>query len=155
MAYPLSASVVQTAYATLTNDLTQLKARCLAVQTQTAGGASAPMFVALNAATAAITYQADFATISTNSALVAQLVPYIQAQLAGATALQVQQEYITLNTLAGNLLTAFATDYPHDAQNRLLDRTFSLSTGPVWLTFTAAQAPNFMPAVTALINELT
>ena len=155
MAYPLSASVVQTAYQTLTNDLTTLKNRCLTVQTQTNGGASAPMFVAIDAAVAAIAYRTDFALISANSALVSQLVPYIQAQLAGATALQVQQEYITLNTLCGDLLNAFATDYPHDGSNRLLDRTFSLATGVVWLTFTAAQALNFMPAVTALLNELT
>lgn len=155
MAYPLSASVVQTAYDTLTNDLKQLKARCQAVADQTNGGAAAPMYVAKNAADAAIAYRTDFTLIAANSALVAQLVPYIQAQLAGATALQVQQEYVTLNTLAGNLLTAFAAEYPHDGSNRLLDRTYSLTTGETWLTFTASQATNFMSAVSALLAELT
>jgi len=151
MAYPLSASVVEQAYSTLTNDLKQLKATCEQIQTATAGAAAAPVWMALNAANACIAYRTDFAIIAANSALVAQLVPYVQNQLAGATALSVQTEFSNLNTLAGNLLTAFATDYPHDAQARLLDRTYSLTTGLTWLTFTAAQAPNFMPTVTALL----
>jgi len=113
------------------------------------------MYFALNVANACIAYRTDYALIAANAALVAQLVPYIQAQLAGASALTVQQEFTTINTLAGNLLTALASDYPHDAQNRLLDRTYSLTTGETWLTFTAAQAPNFVPAVTALLAELT
>jgi hypothetical protein len=155
MAYPLSAPVVEQAYTTITNDLQQLKAACQAVVTGTAAGASAPVFTALNAAQAAVAYRTDFAIISGNASLVAQLVPYVQAQVAGATALSVQTEYTTLNTLAGNLLNAFALDYPHDASARLLDRTFSLTTGITWLNFTAAQAPNFMPTVTALVNQLT
>jgi hypothetical protein len=155
MAYPLSAPVVEQAYTTITNDLQQLKAACQAVVTGTAAGASAQVYLALNAAQAAIAYRTDFAIIAANSALVAQLVPYVQAQSAGASALAVQTEYTTLNTLAGNLLNAFALDYPHDASARLLDRTFSLTTGITWLNFTAAQAPNFMPTVTALVNQLT
>jgi hypothetical protein len=155
MAYPLSASVVQTTYDKLDNDLKQLAARCQAVVNATAGGASAFVYTALNVATAAIAYRTDFAQTAANSALVAQLIPFVQAQKAGATALQVQNEYVALNTLAGNLLTAFAADYPHDAQGRLLDRTFNSTTGEVWLTFTAAQAPNFMPAVTALLAEFS
>jgi len=151
MAYPISASVVEQAYTTLTNDLKQLQAACQAVQTATNGGASAPVWYALNAANACIAYRTDFAIIAANSPLVAQLVPYVQNQLAGATALSVQTEYTNLNTLAGNMLTAFATDYPHDGSNRLLDRTYSLTTGLTWLNFTAAQAPNFMPTVTALL----
>jgi hypothetical protein len=146
--------VVELAYNTITSDLKQLKATCQAIVTATNGGASAPVYLALNAAQAAIAYRTDFAIIAADSALVAQLVPYIQAQLAGASALAVQTEFTTLNTLAGNLLNAFATDYPHDAQARLLDRTFSLTTGITWLTFTAAQAPNFMPTVTALVNQM-
>ncbi len=155
MAYPLSASVVKKAYDTLTNDLDQLKTRCQAVQTATAGGASAFLYLAHNVATAAIAFVTDFAVTKANQALVNQLVPYIQTQVAGASALDVKTEYMALNTLAGNLVTAFMTDYPRDPQGRLLDRTFDEATGDVWLKFTAAQAPNFMPALTALLNELT
>jgi len=155
VAYPLSASVVELAYKTINDDLKQLKTRCQAVVAATNAGAAAPMHVALNAANAAIAYRTDFAIIAADSALVAQLVPYVQSQVAGASALAVQTEYTTLNTLSGNLLTAFAADYPHDGSNRLLDRTYNLTTGETWLTFTAAQATNFMPAVTALVNQMT
>lgn len=151
MAYPISASVVELAYKTINDDLTQLRAACVAVQTATAGAASAPMWYALNVANACIAYRTDFAIIAANSALVAQLVPYIQSQVAGASALSVQTEFTTLNTLAGTLLTAFAADYPHNASNILLDRTYSLTTGQTWLNFTAAQAPTFMTTVTNML----
>ena len=155
MAYPLSASVVQTAYNTITNDLAQLKASCVAVQSATASGAAAPAYLLLNLAQACIAYRTDFATIAANTNLTNQLVPYVQAQLAGATALSVTTEFTTLNTLAGNLLNAAAADYPHDGSGRLLDRTFSLVTGIVWVTLTAAQMPTAMPALLALLAELT
>lgn len=151
MAYPLSAPVVQKAYDTIKADLDQLKNSCQAVQTAVAGGASAEAWYALNAAQAAVAYRTDFAIITANPALVAQLKTYVQQQVAGATGLAVDTEYGNINTLANNLLNAAASDYPHDAQGRLLDRKFNLTTGVTWLTFTAAQAPNFMPAVTALL----
>lgn len=155
MAYPLSASVVQQAYTTITNDLQQLKASCQALQAATASSQAAPAYLLLNLAQACISYRTDFATIAGDTNLTNQLVPYIQAQLAGATALSVTSEFVTLNTLAGNLLNAAAADYPHDGSGRLLDRTFSLVTGIAWVTLTAAQMPTTMPAVTALLAELT
>jgi hypothetical protein len=151
MTYPLTTPVVQIAYEKLDNDLAQIYTRCQAVVNATAGGAAAALNLAVNVAQACIAYRSDFATVSANAALVAQLIPYFQQQKAGAGSLAVQTELINLNTLAGNLLNAFALDYPHNGSNVLLDRTFNLTTGEVWLTFTAAQGPNFMPAVTALL----
>ena len=114
-------------------------------------GASAEAWYALNVAQAAVSYRTDYAIIVANPALVQQLKAFVQQQVAGATGLAVDTEYANINTLANNLLNAAATDYPHDAQGRLLDRKFNLTTGVTWITFTAAQAPNFMPAVTALL----
>lgn len=155
MPYPLSAAVVKKAYDTLSNDITQLKTTCLAVQAATAGGVAAPLWTALRAAQAAISYRTDFTLIASNVPLRQQLVPYVQTQVAGASALDVTTEYTTLNTLCMNLLNALAQDYPHNGQNVLLDRTFNFTTGEVWLNFTANQAPNFMPAVAALLDAIT
>lgn len=155
MTYPLTASLVAATFGRVTNELTNIKTACVAVQNDTGSGAAAPAFDLINLANACITYRADFSAISGNAALLAQLIPYVQNQLAGATALAVTTEYTNLNTLAGNMLTALVTDYPHDVAGHLLDRTFSTTLGVVWIGLTAAQLPNVMPAVTAMLAAMT
>lgn len=157
MVYPLSASTsqVELTFMRVNNELTNIKTACLAAQTETAAAAAMPSYDLINLANACISYRSDFTAIAGNSPLLAQLIPYVQAQIPGASALAVTTEYTNLNTLAGNILTALTTDYPHDVSGRLLDRTFSTSTGVTWVTLTAAQLPNVMPAVAAFLAAIS
>jgi len=153
MAYPLTAPLVQRTFDRVQPELENVKTPALEIQAGAAAGT--PAYNIINLGQACITYRADFTAIAGNPALLAQLIPYVQAQLAGATALSVTSEYTNLNTLCGNLLTAIGTDYPRDGSGRLLDRTFSATLGIVWVNLTTAQLPNVLPAISAFLAAMS
>jgi hypothetical protein len=153
MAFPAGNQITDNWFNQLMNDVLNLQSYCTAVTSGTANSAAVSAQTVLNMASACVQLRSDIATVSANSALQTALVTYFQQQL-GATGLQITTEFSTLNTLAGNIITALGTDYPHDAQGHLLDRTFSASTGITWITLTAAQLPNTMTAITAYLAEV-
>src|SRR4051812_9428063 len=154
MAYPLSAPVIQVRFDQVQNELKNVRTSALAVQTGTAGGAAVFGYTVINLADSCRVYRADFSDITSNTALQTQLVAYVQAQIAGGSTLG-PADYANLNTLCGNVLTAFGTDYPHNGPGILQDRTYSGTSGQVWVTLTAAQLPNVLTAVTALLTAMT
>lgn len=153
MTLPLGKPVTEHWYQTLVTDTLNLQSYCLLVQSGTASGATVSANTVLAMAGAAVTLKNDITFLGTQPTLVTSLITYFQQQL-GAPSLNASTEFTTLSTLATNLLNAFATDYPHDGSNRLLDRTFNFNTGLVWITATAAQMPNIMPAITAFLAEI-
>jgi len=152
VAYPLTAPLVEATFDRVQAELANVKTPALEIQAGAAVGT--PAYNVINLGQACISYRADFSVISGNSALLAQLIPYVQAQLAGASALSVTAEYTNLNTLCGNILTAIGTDYPRDGSGRLLDRTFSGTQGIVWVNLTTAQLPNVLPAISAFLAAM-
>jgi len=153
MTFPVNNSVTATWFNTLMNDLLSIQSYGQQITTSTAGGGAVASQTVLNLATWCVSLRSDIATVAANTTLETALVTYFQQQL-NTTSLQITTEFGTLNTLAGNILTALGTDYPHDSNGFLADRTFNLSTGLVWVSLTAAQLPNTMPAIAAFNAEL-
>jgi hypothetical protein len=157
MTYPVANPQTKTWFDNLNDDVVNLQSYCLNVQTATAGGGAANAVDVLNVATSALRLQADIATVSASSLLVSALVTMFNSQ-PGWSAVNVAGEFTTLNTLAGNIVTAIvgaSAEYPHDAANppHLLDRTWS-NNQIVNVTLTAAQMPHTMTAIAAYIAEV-
>lgn len=153
MAFPANNSVTATWFNTLMNDVLNLQSYCNQINTLTASAGSVSAQIVLNMASACIQLRADIATVAGNAPLQTALVAYFQQQL-GVGSLQITTEFGNLNTASGNILTALTTDYPHDGSGRLLDRTFSTTTGLTWITLTAAQMPNVMPTLAAYLSAV-
>jgi hypothetical protein len=153
MTFPAGNAQTQYWFGVLMNDTLNLQGYCNQITAGTSGGGAVSAQLVLNMATACVTLVNDVTTVGQNSALVTALVTYFQQQL-GSPAFNAATEFPTLVTLATNILNAFATDYPHTAQNQLLDRTFNFSSGLVWITATAAQMPTIMPAIAAYLAEI-
>jgi hypothetical protein len=152
MAWPVLNPQVPHWFETITNNVTNLRSFCTMVQSGTVASAAISASDVLNLANAAVQYKADLALIVGNTALMSQLVTY--AQQTYASAIDIKNEATAVNALCTALLTAVAGEYPHNAQGRLLDRTFDLTNGLTWITLTAAQMPNTMTAIANLLAEL-
>jgi hypothetical protein len=153
MTFPAGNAQTQIWFTTLMDDVINLQSYCQLVVTGTTSGASISANLVLSVAQQCVTLINDVNTVSGNSTLVTALVTYFQQQL-GAPTFNAATEFPTLKTLATNILNAFALDYPHNGSNQLLDRSFNFSTGLVWITATAAQMPNIMPAINAYLAEI-
>lgn len=152
MTIPVSNTSVDLAYSQIWNSLINLRGYCQAVQANTTGGAATQLLTFLLVAKECVTYRSLIATLSANTALLNAVITLANQQAAVSNL--TSTDFANANTAAGNLLTALTAEYPHDAQGRLLDRTFSTSTGEIWATATAAQAPQTMSAITAFLATL-
>ena len=157
MTYPVANPQTTTWFNNLNDDVVNLQSYCLKVQAATAAGGAADCSDVLNIVISALTLQADIATVSASSTLVAALVTMFNSQ-PGWSAVNVTQEFTLLNTLAGNLITALVgatAEYPHDTATppHLLDRTWN-NNQIVNVTLTAEQMPHTMTAIAAYLAEV-
>jgi hypothetical protein len=153
MTIPVSNTTVASAYSQIWNSLINLRGYCQAVQANTTGGAATQLLTFLQVAKECVTYRSLIAALTANTTLLNAVVTYANQQAAVANL--TSTDFANANTAAGNILTAITTEYPHDAQGRLLDRTFSTTTGEIWATATAAQAPLTMSAITAFLATIS
>lgn len=152
MTFPISNPVTQTWYNSLVNDVTNIQGYCTSINTGTTGGAAVQGNLVVNLAIACVQLNADITFVGNNSLLTTAVEAYFNAQ-PGWSAINVGTEFSTLGSLATAILTALATDYP-TSSGYLLDRTWSNTAGVVWRTFTAAQIPHVMTAITNFLGEL-
>lgn len=150
MTFPASNAVTESWFNSLMNDVLNLKSYCTQITAATNGGGTVSATIVLNLASWCIQFRNDIAAVVANATLQTALVAYFQQQL-GATSLSITTEFGAMNTIAGNILTGLSTDYPHDGTGKLLDRTFSVTTGISWVTLSAAQLSNTMTPIAAMI----
>ena len=156
MSGTLSVSAIQApdAFTTILNDFENVRGYCLQVQNGTSGSAAVSASLVLNLLNSILNLQTDWNTYQANTALWNAIVAYAQNVYgnSGITTTTFQNAF----NAAGSLLTALETDYPHQTINTkvyLLDRTWGGSVQ--WVTLTAAQMPNTMPAITAYLATLS
>lgn len=153
MTFPAGNAQTQSSFDSLVQATLTIRSYGLQIVAATNGGGSVSAQIVLNIATWCVNLIATVNTVSANAPLVTALVPYFQQQLNAPT-FNASTEFPILVTLAQNILNAVGAEYPHDAQGHLLDRTFSFTLGPVWITATAAQMPLTMTAVNAYLAEI-
>ncbi len=86
------------------------------------------------------------ASVQADSTLTTNLIAYIQQVTASTT---VQADFNASLAALQALQSAIIKDYPVDSAGHVLDRTIDASGNINWVSFTAAQLPNTMPAVAA------
>lgn len=153
MTVPASNNLVGMVFDQVWGSLHDLRAYCLRVQSGTAGGVAIGSNEVLAVAQAAVTFRTIVNTWQPQTTLWNAVVAY--AAQVTATASLTAQDFTAVFTSSGTLLNALAGEYPHDAQARLLDRTFSLTLGLQIITVTAAQMPNTMTAITNFLATLS
>jgi len=131
----------------------RMQADCLNLQNATAGGAACKLSVFLQLAQDALFLTQSYDLIAANQTTTNGVIAYAQQQSPGVTFSAA--DFTAMRNAAGSVLTAISAQYPHDANGKLLDRTWSAVDGEVWATATAAQTPSIMSAVSAFLATLS
>jgi len=153
MTLPISGGEVATQYSSLWNVIKRVQADCLNLQASTAGGAACRLSLFLQLAQDSLSLTKLYDQFASNQTVANGVIAYAQQQSPGVTF--GGSDFTATRNAAGSILTAIASQYPHDATGKLLDRTWSSTDGEVWATATAAQAPTIMTAISAFLATLS